>query len=238
MKVVILTGAGISAESGLRTFRDDGGLWEGHRITDVATPEAWRRDPARVLAFYNERREAVRLAKPNDAHRALASLDEFFDVTVITQNIDDLHERAGSEKVLHLHGEILKAQSTVNPSYILELQGKDISLGEKCPESSQLRPFVVWFGEEVPKMEEAIHETQQADIFIVVGTSLQVYPAAGLLDCAPYASEKYLIDLQLPALAPKIPHLVKRQKSASKGVPELVEQLIDAHAHRSFAANQ
>src|ERR1043165_164353 len=182
-KLVVLTGAGISAESGLKTFRDSDGLWEGYNIEDVATPRAWRKDPQRVLDFYNERRKNVADATPNAAHIALAELETRFDVCIITQNIDDLHERAGSTNIIHLHGEIFKMRSETSPNLISEIRG-DILLGDCAPDGCQYRPHIVWFEEAVPKIEEAIPIVHNADIFAVVGTSLAVYPAAGLVNYA------------------------------------------------------
>jgi NAD-dependent deacetylase len=194
-RLVVLTGAGVSAESGIKTFRDSDGLWENHRIEDVATPEAWARNPELVLDFYNVRRKLCLEAKPNGAHLALADLQDNFDVQIITQNIDDLHERAGSKNVLHLHGEIIKAKSeSLLENYIITIHGNEIKLGDLSPKGHQMRPHIVWFGEMVPKMEESIAIAQQADIFLVIGTSLQVYPAAGLTNYAPFEAKKYLID--------------------------------------------
>ena len=193
-KVVVLTGAGISAESGLRTFRDSGGLWEKYDLNEVATPEAWIKNQKLVLEFYNERRKQALEAKPNDGHHALVSLEKKFDVTIITQNIDNLHEKAGSSCVIHIHGEIMKAQSSLNPELVYPLDDWKLNIGQKCEAGSQLRPNVVWFGEPVPKMLEASEITRNADIFIVIGTSLNVYPAAGLIDVALDRAPKYLID--------------------------------------------
>jgi len=179
-KLTILTGAGISAESGIKTFRDGDGLWENHSITDVASPEGWRKDRALVLEFYNQRRRQLHEVEPNDAHRLIADLEKYFEVQIITQNIDDLHERAGSSNILHLHGELFKSCSCSNKSLIYE-QRKDIKIGDKGEDGAQLRPFIVWFGEDVPLMKEATKKVKEADIFLVIGTSLQVYPAAGLL---------------------------------------------------------
>lgn len=179
-KLTILTGAGISAESGIKTFRDGDGLWENHNITDVASPEGWRKDPALVLEFYNQRRRQLHEVEPNDAHRLLAELEQYFDVQIITQNIDDLHERAGSTNILHLHGELFKSCSSNNKNLIYDHKN-DINIGDKAEDGSQLRPFIVWFGEAVPLMEKATQMAKEADIFLVIGTSLQVYPAAGLL---------------------------------------------------------
>lgn len=196
-KLVALTGAGMSAESGIPTFRGSDGLWEGHPIEEVATPQGWEADFRKVLEFYNFRRKAVVEAKPNAGHIQLASLQTHFDVEIITQNIDDLHERAGSDQVLHLHGEIRKAQSTSTPSHIQYIDGWELKEGDLCPFGSQLRPHVVWFGEPVPMMEPAIEQTLQADIFLVVGTSLQVYPAASLLNFVQPETPIYVIDPNL-----------------------------------------
>ena len=180
-KLVVLTGAGISAESGIKTFRDSDGLWEGHNVMDVATPEGWTKNPVLVLDFYNQRRQQLKEVQPNLAHQILAELEHDFDVFIITQNVDDLHERAGSTSVLHLHGELLKVRSSINPNYILDWR-EDLNLGDTDKNNNQLRPHIVWFGEAVPALEEAVAITQNADYFAVIGTSLQVYPAAGLLD--------------------------------------------------------
>lgn len=180
-KLVILTGAGISAESGIKTFRDGDGLWEGHNVMDVATPEGWHKNKELVLDFYNQRRRQLREVAPNRGHEILAELETDYDVFIITQNVDNLHERAGSSNILHLHGELLKVRSTKNPDYILNWT-EDLNIGDLDEEANQLRPHIVWFGEDVPALEEAVYLTQQADIFAVIGTSLQVYPAAGLMD--------------------------------------------------------
>jgi len=197
-KLVVLTGAGVSAESGLATFRDSGGLWEGHRVEDVATPEAWHRDPEQVLEFYNQRRKAALVAKPNKGHTILADLESMFDVTIITQNVDDLHERAGSTKVIHLHGKLFESRSTLDPSLIYPIEGWELKLGDKCKRGSQLRPNIVWFGEMVPLMEPAAEIAMEADLFLVVGTSLLVYPAAGLVDVVRREVPKYIIDPKIP----------------------------------------
>lgn len=197
-RLVVFSGAGVSAESGLRTFRDSDGLWENYRIEDVATPEAWARDPANVLHFYDLRRAQVLAAQPNTAHLAIAELERCFEVVVITQNIDDLHERAGSTHVIHLHGEILKVRSTTDPSFVTRLNGPSLRLGDRCPLGSQLRPHIVWFGEEVPLLEVAAREMERADRCIVIGTSLQVYPAAGLIHLLPAESPLHVVD---PSLA-------------------------------------
>jgi NAD-dependent deacetylase len=193
-KLVIFTGAGISAESGIKTFRDSGGLWEEHKIEDVATFEAWERDQERVLNFYNERRAQLMSAQPNKAHHILAELQEEFDVQVITQNVDNLHERAGSKKVLHLHGELMKARSTVDPGLIYTLEKSELKVGDKCAKGSQLRPHIVWFGEMVPMMEVANEMAAHADLFVVIGTSLNVYPAAGILNFVAPFVPTWLLD--------------------------------------------
>ena len=193
-KITVLTGAGISAESGLKTFRDSDGLWENHRIEDVATPDAWDRDPELVLKFYNERRKQVNLAQPNKAHQLLAELEKNYEVNIVTQNIDDLHEKGGSTKVHHLHGEINKARSTVDPSLIYDLNHWEMKMGDTCDSGSQLRPHIVWFGEPVPMIDQVIHFFEMADKIIVIGTSLAVYPAAGLINYASPGVEKYYID--------------------------------------------
>jgi len=222
-KIVVLTGAGISAESGLKTFRDSDGLWEGYDIEDVATPRAWQKDPKLVLEFYNYRRREVGKAEPNAAHRILAALQEDFDVEIITQNIDDLHERAGSEKVLHLHGEIFKMCSELDRSCVREIRG-DIKLGDLTDTGHQYRPDIVWFGEAVPTMERAVTTTAQADIFVVVGTSLQVYPAAGLTQYAPDRSAKYIVDKKIPYLSATSGwHRI--EQPATEGVRTLAELL-------------
>lgn len=200
-KLVILSGAGISAESGIRTFRDSGGLWENHRVEDVATPGAWQRDPALVLEFYNQRRKQALAAKPNEAHRLLAALENDFDVTIVTQNVDDLHERAGSTGVLHLHGELFKARSTADASLLYPVEGWELNMGDTCEKGSQLRPHIVWFGEEVPAMYDAIPHCEEADVFVVVGTSLQVYPAAGLVNYVSRSVPVFVIDPQTPEVA-------------------------------------
>ena len=224
-KIVILTGAGISAESGLATFRDSGGLWEGYKIEDVATPEAWRKDQELVLDFYNMRRKAALDAKPNAGHLALAKLEEKFDVTIITQNVDNLHEKAGSSKVIHLHGELFKSRSTIDSRLVYEMSGWELKKGDKCAKGSQLRPHIVWFGEAVPTMDLAVEETMTADVFIVVGTSLQVYPAAGLLDYVADEIPKYVIDPNMPSVSSR-PNLHLMQKKGSIGMEELAKNLL------------
>ena len=192
-KVVVLTGAGVSAESGIRTFRDAGGLWEGYKIEDVATPEAWRKQPEVVLDFYNERRRQLLTVEPNAAHQAIVDLEEGHDVVIITQNVDDLHERAGSKNVIHLHGELLKARSSKHEHLVYEWK-KDILPGDCCTQGSQLRPHIVWFGEMVSMLERAIEEIQDADIVLVIGSSMQVYPAASLVGFAPPDAAIFYID--------------------------------------------
>lgn len=219
--LVVLTGAGISAESGIQTFRATDGLWAEHPVEEVATPGGWRRDPARVLAFYNARREQVRRARPNAAHKALAALEQRgFRVSIITQNIDDLHERAGSRHVLHLHGEILKARSTVDRRMHYPLPRGGIELGDICDKGSQLRPDVVWFGEEVPHFSDACEIVADADLVLVVGTSLEVMPAASLLQHAPFDAGRVLVDPEAGTLAP--PGVGRLSQPAGRGVPALV----------------
>ncbi|AHM58617.1 silent information regulator protein Sir2 [Flammeovirgaceae bacterium 311] len=225
-KVVVLTGAGISAESGIPTFRDSNGLWEGHNVEDVATPEAWTRNQELVLEFYNQRRKAARDVKPNAGHTALADLEKHFRVTIITQNIDNLHEKAGSSKVLHLHGELFKSRSTADESLLYDITDWELKLGDCCEKGSQLRPHVVWFGEAVPMMEPAIAETAEADIFMVVGTSMQVYPAASLLYYVDDHIPKYIIDPRLPLVHPR-PNLFLLEEKASVGVPKVCRELIE-----------
>jgi NAD-dependent deacetylase len=222
-KLVVLSGAGISAESGLKTFRDSDGLWEGYNIEDVATPRAWRKDPQLVLDFYNYRRKNVLDAQPNAAHHGLAGLEKNFDVTIITQNIDDLHERAGSTNVLHLHGEIFKMRSERDIELVYEIKG-DIKIGDKAEDGQQLRPHIVWFEEPVPKIEEAIPIVRQADIFVVVGTSLVVYPAAGLVNYAPWTAPKYIIDKRIPYTS-EITNITAIEKPATEGVKILLSLL-------------
>jgi len=223
--IVVFTGAGISAESGLKTFRGEDGLWEGYRIEDVATPEAWRANPERVQHFYNLRRKSVLEAEPNAAHLALVELEKRYQVTIITQNIDDLHERAGSSKVLHLHGLITKSQSSINPNLVYPVAGSEISMGELCELRSQLRPHVVWFGEPVPAMTEATKICRQASIFIVIGTSLQVYPAAGLLDVVPCDAQRYVVDPRASTLSKHL-DVICFDDQASMGVPNIVAYLM------------
>jgi NAD-dependent deacetylase len=225
-KIVVLTGAGISAESGLKTFRDSDGLWEGYNIEDVATPEAWRRNPEMVQQFYNERRKSVIEAQPNAAHYALAELEEKYDVTIITQNIDDLHERGGSTDVVHLHGIITRSQSSKNPNLTYPIDGWEIKMGEVCELGSQLRAHVVWFGEDVPMIEKAAKICMTADIFILVGSSLAVYPAAGLVNYVPRNASKYIVDPTIPYLSDR--SFIKIEEKATVGVMKLVDELLTA----------
>lgn len=224
-KLVVLTGAGISAESGLKTFRDSDGLWEGYAVEDVATPRAWKKDPSLVLQFYNERRRHVRDAKPNAAHAGLAELEKDFDVTVVTQNIDDLHERAGSTKVIHLHGEIFKMRSERNP-YLIYPVREDIKMGELAEDGAQLRPAIVWFEEPVPLIEEAATIASAADIFVIVGTSMLVYPAAGLIHYVGRQAPRYVIDRKIPDIVNQA-NTVFIEKPATEGVRELIGLLRD-----------
>lgn len=198
MRIVVLSGAGMSAESGLRTFRDNGGLWEDHRVEDVATPEAWQRNRALVLRFYNDRRRALLEAQPNAGHRIIADWEQDHAVTIVTQNVDDLHERAGSSRVVHLHGELMKARSTAKPDCVVTLPGWELKEGDLCQAGSQLRPHIVWFGEEVPLMSVAQALVAEAEVLVVVGTSLQVYPAAGLVFAAPSGARRIFIDPDPP----------------------------------------
>lgn len=224
-KLVVFTGAGISAESGIKTFRDAGGLWEEYRIEDVATFEAWERDQDLVLNFYNQRRKQVMEAKPNEAHLFIAELQNHFDVQVITQNVDDLHERAGSKQVLHLHGEIMKARSTVDENLVYSLKKADIKKGDLCEKGSQLRPHIVWFGELVPEMDKANLLAHHSDLFLVIGTSLNVYPAAGVVNYVPAYAPTWVLD-------PGEIHLdfireyKQIKKTAVQGVPELRKEIL------------
>ena len=217
--LVVLTGAGISAESGLKTFRDSDGLWEGYDVTEVATPRAWRKDPQLVLDFYNMRRRDVLKAEPNAGHLGLAELEKDFDVHIITQNIDDLHERAGSSKVLHLHGQIFQMRSEADEELVYEIR-EDMLLGQLADDGAQLRPHIVWFEEPVPMISAAVPLVRSADIFVVVGTSLVVYPAAGLVDVARPGIPKFIVDKKIPATS-GIGNLVSIEQPASTGVKEL-----------------
>lgn len=223
--LVVFTGAGISAESGIQTFRDTGGLWEEYNINDVATPQAWEKNQKLVLDFYNKRRKQVIQAQPNKAHFALVDLEKKYDVQIITQNIDDLHERAGSKNVLHLHGEIIKSRSSIDVSLVYKINGDEINFGEKCELGSQLRPHIVWFGEMVPEMETAYSISETADIFMVIGTSMAVYPAAGLIDYTPTNIPKYLIDPSDVKIT-GINNLIIIKEKASIGLPKLALELL------------
>ncbi len=225
-RIVVLSGAGISAESGLKTFRDAGGLWEGHEVSQVATPEAFQRDPELVLRFYNERRRQALAAQPNSAHLALVELEAHYEVHIITQNVDDLHERAGSSSVLHLHGELLKARSVARESLIIPCEG-DLALGQCGEDGQQLRPHVVWFGEAVPMIVPAAALMQEADIVLIVGTSLVVYPAAGLINYAPPKVPIFVIDPRRPTVNSTHP-IEFYEEPGSTGVPKVVARLIEA----------
>ena len=226
-KLVVLTGAGVSAESGLKTFRDADGLWEGHRVEEVATPEAWARNPSLVLKFYNERRQQLANSSPNLAHRLLAELEKYFEVTIVTQNVDDLHERAGSSHIIHLHGELKKMRSERFAHLIYDCPG-DILPGDRCEKGYQLRPHIVWFGESVPLLELAVPEFESADFCIIVGTSLQVYPAAGLIRYLPSSSQSYYID---PRPHPSyeiglLKNITLIPKKAQEGMQEMFDLLV------------
>ena len=227
--LVVLTGAGISAESGLRTFRDNDGLWEEYNVYEVATPEAWLSDPKLVLEFYNQRRKQLLHASPNGAHKILAELEDRFVVSIITQNIDDLHERAGSSKVLHLHGELKKARSTIDPLHIVDIDGWELNFGDLCPRGGQLRPHVVWFGEDVPMMHQAAQITATGDILWIVGTALNVYPAASLTHYVDHATPIYVVD---PAEVPISDSAIHIMKPATKGMEELQPALIEQYGNK------
>ena len=220
-KIVVLTGAGISADSGLRTFRDTDGLWEGYKVEEVCTPEAFARNPKLVIDFYNERRRQAQAAEPNAAHRALAELEKYYQVQIVTQNVDDLHERAGSSNVLHLHGELKKLRSSIDDDYVVDWT-RDQTLADRDPNGYPMRPHIVWFGEAVPLINLAAEWVSQADAVLVVGTSMQVYPAAGLLECAQPGARCYLVDPRPPAVA-GVEVIAAR---AAEGVPPLVDRLI------------
>lgn len=226
--IVVLSGAGMSAESGINTFRDSDGLWEGHDVMQVASPEGWQADPELVLDFYNQRRRQLLEVKPNTGHLTLVELEQHFNVSVVTQNVDDLHERAGSSKVVHLHGELLKSQSTTNMDLIYECK-TDIKKGDLAEDGGQLRPYIVWFGEQVPMLDKAIEEVIHADIVVIVGTSMQVYPAASLASYANPNAKLYYIDPK-PAVNNAVNYLSQLniiKKTAAQGLPELAKDLID-----------
>lgn len=222
-KLVILSGAGMSQESGIRTFRDMGGLWEEYDVTEVATPEAWMQNPMLVMKFYNDRRKQLYESEPNTGHIGLVDLEKDFEVKIITQNIDDLHERAGSTSVLHLHGELKKARSSVDESLIYDIDGWELKFGQKCAKGSQLRPHIVWFGEAVPAMDDAIPIVESADILVVIGTSLNVYPAAGLVNYAKRGTPIFVIDPERPSVFIRNVNYI--QEKAGKGVEILKEKL-------------
>ena len=223
--MVVLTGAGISAESGLKTFRDSNGLWEGHDVMQVASPEGWHQNRALVLDFYNKRRSQLKTVKPNAAHHALVDLEQKFDVDIVTQNVDDLHERAGSSSVIHLHGELLKARSTADENLVIDWH-EDLCEGDLCQKNSQLRPHIVWFGELVPLLDTAIKLTAKADYVIIVGTSMQVYPAASLINYAKREAQIFFIDPNPSIESQK--NLQVIAEKASVGVPTLVEKLLSS----------
>ena len=225
-KIVVLTGAGMSAESGLKTFRDENGLWEGHDVMQVASPQGFAKNPELVLEFYNQRRRQLLNVSPNKGHLALAELEQAFDVSIITQNVDNLHEQAGSSHVVHLHGELFKVRSTVDENHILDWK-KNLILGDTDENGHQLRPHIVWFGEMVPMLKTAAEITQQADILIIVGTSMQVYPAASLIHYTPEDTPIYFIDPRPNIKQSDFKNLSIIPKTASEGTPELVEQLIN-----------
>lgn len=224
-KLVVLTGAGISAESGISTFRDSGGLWEGHDVMEVASPEGWHANPELVLDFYNQRRRAGKNAEPNLAHNLLAKLENHFEVTIITQNVDNLHEQGGSSNVIHLHGQLNQSRSTAKSSLIYEMEGTELNLGDTCELGSQLRPNIVWFGEMVPLLDTAADYVREADVFAVIGTSLSVYPAAGLIRYVPKESPKYIIDLNMPTVG-NISNLHEIEQPATIGTQMLFDKLV------------
>ena len=224
MKIVVLSGAGISAESGIPTFRDANGLWEGHDVMEVASPQGWSANPELVLDFYNQRRKNALTVKPNRGHEILAELEQDHEVVIITQNIDDLHERAGSTKVIHLHGEIFKARSTADPNLVYNIDGWELNMGDRCEKGSQLRPHIVWFGEMVPMIELAAIEASKADIFVVVGTSMVVYPAASLIDYVGHDVPKFVVDPKIPDL-PYIPNIKSISKGGSEGLAQFKAEL-------------
>ncbi|SKC83110.1 SIR2 family NAD-dependent protein deacylase [Ohtaekwangia koreensis] len=225
-RLVVLSGAGISAESGIPTFRDSNGLWEGFRVEDVASPEGWYKDPVVVLDFYNQRRKKALEVMPNRGHEILAELENYFDVTVVTQNVDNLHERAGSTKVIHLHGSLFESRSTKDERLVYPIEGWELNIGDLCEKGSQLRPNIVWFGEMVPLMEVAADYAKKTDIFLVVGTSMAVYPAAGLINYVPYESMKYVVDPKLPDIG-NIPYIKMIADKASTGMETVKRELLE-----------
>jgi len=226
--LVVLTGSGISAESGIKTFRESGGLWEGYDVYEVATPEGWAKNPALVLEFYNQRRKQALDAKANDAHTILAELEKHFAITIITQNVDNLHEKAGSTDIIHLHGELFKSRSTIDEHLIYDAKGWEVNLGDTCEKGSQLRPHIVWFGEMVPMMEVAVKATMKADIYLIIGTSLVVYPAAGLLDYVGGDIPKYIVDPNMPEVRTR-PNLNLIEEKASTGMKKVKDILLDKY---------
>jgi NAD-dependent deacetylase len=224
-KLVVLSGAGISAESGIPTFRDSNGLWEGYDVMQVATPEGWHANQELVLEFYNQRRKKALEVKPNRGHEILAELEDHFDVTIVTQNVDNLHERAGSSHVIHLHGSLFESRSTVDESLVYPIEGWKLNIGQCCEKGSQLRPNIVWFGEMVPMMEVAASCASKADIFIVVGTSMVVYPAAGLIHYVPYDTMKYIVDPKAPDVG-NIPFTKFIEDKASTGMEVVRRELL------------
>lgn len=225
-KIVVLTGAGISAESGIPTFRDADGLWEGHDVMDVASPGGWNKNPRLVLEFYNQRRKKALEVKPNRGHQILAELELYFEVVIVTQNVDNLHERAGSTHVIHLHGSLFESRSCVDETLVYPIKGWELSMGDHCEKGSQLRPNIVWFGEMVPLMEVAADEASQSDIFLVVGTSMVVYPAAGLIHHVPHDTVKYIVDPKLPEV-PQMPYLKMIEDKASTGMERVRRELLE-----------
>jgi len=228
-ELVVLTGSGISAESGLKTFREAGGLWEGYDVMKVATPEAWAKNPELVLQFYNERRKQALDAQPNQAHVTLAELENYFRVTIVTQNVDNLHEKAGSSNIIHLHGELFKARSCADEELVYDIDGWELNIGDVCEKGSQLRPHIVWFGEMVPMMEVALKATLKAEIFLVVGTSLVVYPAAGLVDYVPSQVPKFIVDPKMPDVPPRHNQYLIEEK-AGTGMIKVKKILLEKYA--------
>ena len=224
--LVVLSGAGISAESGIPTFRDSNGLWEGYDVTQVATPEGWQANPSLVLDFYNQRRKKALEVKPNRGHEILAALQNHFDVTIVTQNVDNLHERAGSKHVIHLHGSLFESRSSIDESLVYPIEGWELKIGERCEKGSQLRPNIVWFGEMVPLMELAAEHAAKADVFIVVGTSMVVYPAASLIHYVPHESMKYIVDPKVPEVG-HLPFTQFVEEKASTGMAKVWEKLVE-----------
>ena len=223
-KIVVLSGAGISAESGISTFRDSNGLWENHRIEDVATPEGWNANPKLVLEFYNQRRKQLFEVEPNEGHKSLVKLEDFYDVQIVTQNVDDLHERAGSSNVLHLHGELKKVRSTIDHNLVYDLDHWELKSGDKCENGSQLRPHIVWFGEAVPNIILAEENIRKADVLIIVGTSLNIYPAAGLVDLIKEGTKVYIVD-PADVTVNGVENITVIKAGAVEGLAELVNEL-------------